>query len=121
MAKFHKIGPTPANLVRDKTGSSAPRQLEEIIDKTPIQADDKIRSQIGEDDEFGGFDDEKDTEYIQRAKRNAMRKRGLDPKSLEKPKAQDKAKTDTPQAKEVKAKAKPTNGGKSKTKTKSKA
>lgn len=118
VAKFHKIGPTPANLVKDKTGS-APRQLEEVIDKTPIQADDKVRSRTGEDDEFGGFDDDEDAEYIQRAKRNAMRKRGLDPKSLEKPKAQDKVKTDTPQVKEVKAKkAKPTNGGKSKTKSK---
>jgi ribosomal RNA methyltransferase Nop2 len=117
VAKFHKIGPTPANLVRDKI-ESAPRQLEEVIDKTPIQADDKVRSQTGEDDGFGGFDDDEDAEYMQRAKRNAMRKRGLDPKSLEKPKAQDKAKTDTPQVKEVKAKAKPTNGGKSKTKSK---
>ncbi|KAI8946624.1 NOL1/NOP2/sun family-domain-containing protein [Xylaria longipes] len=112
VAKFHKIGPTPANLVRDKA-ESTPRQ-EEVIDKTPI-LDDKVSSQATEGDGFGGFDDDEDAEYIQRAKRNAMRKRGLDPKALDKPKAQDKAKSDSSQ---TKTKAKPTNGSKQKTKSK---
>ncbi|RYC59428.1 hypothetical protein CHU98_g6790 [Xylaria longipes] len=112
VAKFHKIGPTPANLVRDKAAST-PRQ-EEVIDKTPI-LDDKVSSQATEGDGFGGFDDDEDAEYIQRAKRNAMRKRGLDPKALDKPKAQDKAKSDSSQ---TKTKAKPTNGSKQKTKSK---
>lgn len=113
MAKFHKIGPTPANLVNDK-GEITPRQQVEVIDKTPILDDEKGPSQ---GDDFGGFDDEQDAEYIQRAKRNAMRKRGLDPKALEKPKVQDQAQKDGSQSK---TKAKSTNGGKPKIK-KSKA
>ncbi|KAI1750630.1 NOL1/NOP2/sun family-domain-containing protein [Xylaria castorea] len=113
VAKFHKIGPTPANLVRDRA-ESTPRQ-EEVIDKTPILADDKVPAHLRQGDDFGGFNDDEDTEYIQRAKRNAMRKRGIDPKALDKPKAQDKAKSESSQ---TKSKAKPTNGGKQKTKSK---
>ncbi|KAJ2996290.1 hypothetical protein NUW58_g1017 [Xylaria curta] len=111
VAKFHKIGPTPANLVKDKT-ESTPRQDEEVIDKTPILADDKVAVEA---DDFGGFDDEEDAEYIERAKRNAMRKRGLDPKALDKPKAQDKTNGDDSQAK---PKAKARNSSKPKTKSK---
>ncbi len=58
---------------------------EEVIDKTPIAADEKVLGQ--EDDGFGGFDDEEDEKYMEKAKRNAMRRRGLDPKALEKGKA----------------------------------
>ncbi|RWA09374.1 hypothetical protein EKO27_g5743 [Xylaria grammica] len=127
VAKFHKIGPTPASLVNSRA-ESAPKQQEEVFDKTPILGDDNVPSQAIEGGDFGGFDDDEDAEYIERAKRNAMRKRGLDPKALEKPKAQSKAKTDSPEVKtkakgdssEGKAKAKPTNGNKPK-KNKSKA
>ncbi|KAI0536178.1 NOL1/NOP2/sun family-domain-containing protein [Xylaria digitata] len=110
VAKFQKTGPTPASLVKSRT-ESAPKQTEEVIDKTPILADDKAV----EGDDFGGFDDDEDAEYIQRAKRNAMRKRGLDPKALEKPKAESKAKIDSSEAK---PKAKSTNGSKPKNKSK---
>ncbi|GAW25797.1 putative tRNA (cytosine-5-)-methyltransferase ncl1 protein [Rosellinia necatrix] len=116
VAKFQKIGPTPASLIKDKVESTQ-KEREEVIDKTPILGDDKAPSQPVAGGDFGGFDEEEDTEYIQRAKRNAMRKRGLDPKSLEKPKAQDKAESDSSQAK---VKSKSANGSKPK-KTKSKA
>ncbi|KAI1381459.1 NOL1/NOP2/sun family putative RNA met [Hypoxylon crocopeplum] len=85
VAKFHKVGPTPPNLVKDKPaqGASAPHVEEEVIDKTPIATDEEASAR----DDFGGFDDDEDEKYMERAKRNAMRKRGLDPKALEKPKA----------------------------------
>ncbi|KAI5918982.1 NOL1/NOP2/sun family-domain-containing protein [Camillea tinctor] len=86
VAKFQKIGPTPANLVQDNSkGESTPKSEnteDEVIDKTPILADDKA---VAEQDAFGDFDDEEDEKYMERAKRSAMRKRGLDPKALEKP------------------------------------
>ncbi|KAI0437153.1 NOL1/NOP2/sun family-domain-containing protein [Xylaria telfairii] len=113
VAKFQKIGPTPANLLKDKA-ESTPRH-EEVVDKTPILPDDKVTSQAVEGGDFGGFDDDEDAEYMQRAKRNAMRKRGLDPKALHKPKAQDNVKGDSSQ---TKTKAKPKDGGKQKTKSK---
>lgn len=61
---------------------------EEVIDKTPIAADENVLGQ--EDDGFGGFDDEEDEKYMEKAKRNAMRRRGLDPKALDKGKADGK-------------------------------
>jgi ribosomal RNA methyltransferase Nop2 len=87
VAKFQKIGPTPANAVlangkKDKSASSATtagdENEEEVIDKTPIAAEGEEKDK----DDFGGFDDEADEEYIQRARRNAMRRRGLDPRAL---------------------------------------
>ena len=96
VAKFQKIGPTPANLVKD--GPERPQPTadeqgaeEEVIDKTPIAADDQVI--IGqENDGFGGFDDEEDEKYMEKAKRNAMRRRGLDPNALNKDKVKGKGK-----------------------------
>ncbi|KAI1764324.1 cytosine-5--methyltransferase NCL1 [Hypoxylon sp. FL1150] len=95
VAKFHKVGPTPANLVRDKPiqGASAPQTSdEEVFDKTPIAADEKVPENAREQDDFGGFDEEEDKEYMEKAKRSAMRRRGLDPKALDKPKTNGQAK-----------------------------
>ncbi|KAI6085587.1 cytosine-5--methyltransferase NCL1 [Hypoxylon rubiginosum] len=94
VAKFHKVGPTPANLVRDKPmqGASAPQASEEVVDKTPIAADEDTPENAREQDDFGGFDDEEDKEYIEKAKRSAMRRRGLDPKALDKPNTNGQAK-----------------------------
>jgi ribosomal RNA methyltransferase Nop2 len=48
----------------------------DIIDKTPISgSEDKVK------DDFGGFDEEEDAAYIEKARRNAMRRRGLNPKA----------------------------------------
>lgn len=106
-----------------------------MFDKTPIPADDKTPASAVADDDFGGFDDDEDAEYIQRAKRNAMRKRGLDPKALEQPKAAksggksegkgsevkgSEVKGSEVKGAEVKAKTKTINGSKAK-KSKSKS
>ncbi|KAI1139725.1 cytosine-5--methyltransferase NCL1 [Hypoxylon sp. FL0543] len=98
VAKFQKIGPTPANLVKDKPaqGASAPRAEEhEVVDKTPIAADEDVPEGARGQDDFGGFDDDEDKKYMERAKRNAMRRRGLDPKALEKPKTNGETKAET--------------------------
>ena len=100
VAKFQKTGPTPPNAVlanRSKGGATSTITAatatataagrsgkredgdeDEVIDKTPIGADEEDR----DEDDFGGFDDEEDSKYMDRAKRNAMRRRGLDPKAL---------------------------------------
>lgn len=88
VAKFKKIGPTPANAVlapemKKQAGSHASGKAAaaasgetEFVDRTPIT------EEAEKDDEFGGFDESEDAEYIERAKKNAMRRRGLDPKAL---------------------------------------
>ncbi|OAA64411.1 nucleolar RNA methyltransferase [Niveomyces insectorum RCEF 264] len=95
VAKFQKFAPTPANAVRvgahgassrgTTTASSSHGDSENaaaaaavVVDKTPIAMD---------DDDFGGFDDDEDSQYIARARKNAMRRRGLDPHALDHRKA----------------------------------
>ncbi|EGS16970.1 RNA methyltransferase nop2-like protein [Thermochaetoides thermophila DSM 1495] len=85
VAKFKKIGPTPPNAVLANGKKDQPKPAnatgeEEIIDKTPIGAEEQKK-----EDDFGGWDDEEDKVYMERAKRNAMRRRGLDPRALKKP------------------------------------
>ncbi|KAI0900412.1 cytosine-5--methyltransferase NCL1 [Annulohypoxylon nitens] len=122
VAKFQKIGPTPANLIKDKSSqpASAPQaDADEIIDKTPIAADEDTPEGAKQQNDFGGFDEEEDEKYMERAKHNAMRKRGLDPKSLRKPKTDGS--TEKKNEGEEKEKVEKSNGEeKKKSKTKSK-
>ncbi|EGR52534.1 uncharacterized protein TRIREDRAFT_74356 [Trichoderma reesei QM6a] len=111
VAKFQKIGPTPPNAIGaagKKSGGAAADAEVEVIDKTPIATDDddveseekkagkKGKSSNGTSSsssgkgDFSAFDEEEDVKYIEKAKRNAMRRRGLDPRALKKPKAQEK-------------------------------
>ncbi|KAI2620183.1 NOL1/NOP2/sun family putative RNA met [Hypomontagnella submonticulosa] len=110
VAKFHKIGPTPVNLVKDKpaqTATAPNTDGEEVVDKTPIAADEDVPENARGEDDFGGFDDEEDQKYMERAKRNAMRRRGLDPKALEKPKTTANAETKAKSEGKTKSKKKP--------------
>lgn len=85
VAKFQKVAPTAgnavmANGVKDKSAPAGERVQTDVIDKTPIAAD----GDEEEKDDFADFDDDADADYMDRAKRNAMRRRGLDPKALKK-------------------------------------
>ncbi|KAK1243664.1 hypothetical protein MKX08_001802 [Trichoderma sp. CBMAI-0020] len=105
VAKFQKIGPTPPNAIGaagKKNGNAAASGDEEVIDKTPIATDEdtetedksakkKSKGKTGtEKSDFSAFDEDEDVKYMEKAKKNAMRRRGLDPKSLKKPKSQEK-------------------------------
>lgn len=105
VAKFQKIGPTAPNAIGaagKKNGNAAASGDEEVIDKTPITTDEdtetedkatkkKSKGKTSTDkSDFSAFDEEEDVKYIEKAKKNAMRRRGLDPKSLKKPKSQEK-------------------------------
>ncbi|EXA42446.1 hypothetical protein FOVG_07678 [Fusarium oxysporum f. sp. pisi HDV247] len=81
VAKFHKIGPTPANASNARDRSTGPADEDEVIDRTPIATDDEETGKAKPDDDFGGWDEEEDKEYMEKGRRNAMRRRGLDPKS----------------------------------------
>lgn len=79
VAKFHKTGPTPA---KAPAGSRGGKRDEDnvIIDKTPIAADEEEAAK----DDFGGWDEDEDEEIMEKGKRNAMRRRGIDPRSTSK-------------------------------------
>lgn len=108
VAKFQKIAPTPPNAIgaagKKNDNAAAASGDEEVIDKTPIATDEdteaedkstkkKSKGKTGtgtEKPDFSAFDDDEDVKYMEKAKKNAMRRRGLDPKSLKKPKSQEK-------------------------------
>jgi ribosomal RNA methyltransferase Nop2 len=81
VAKFKKIGPTPANAVGVNEATSNKKQKPsgeyvpvEVVDKTPIGEDE-------EESDFGDFDDEEDQVYMERAQAKTMRRKGRDPKA----------------------------------------
>ncbi|KAF7956915.1 hypothetical protein EAE96_004239 [Botrytis aclada] len=104
VSKFKKTGPSPKSKPGEK---DAQKELDELdIDKTPIR-------ETEEEDAFGGWDDGEDEEYIVKAKKNTLKRKGIDPKAdktkadtkVEKTKEDETAKADTPK-KETKEKAK---------------
>ncbi|KAK4190562.1 NOL1/NOP2/sun family-domain-containing protein [Podospora australis] len=103
VAKFQKIGPTPGNavLANGKKDKDVTRNRDDVegtvVDKTPI----KTEKEEEEVDEFGGFDEQEDADYIERAKRNAMRRRGLDPKALKKGEKKEKKAQEPAEEKEA--------------------
>jgi ribosomal RNA methyltransferase Nop2 len=60
------------SLVRDGGAASA--------DKAPI-VDGEAGEKADGGDDFGGFDEDEDKEYIEKARKNAMRRRGLNPRA----------------------------------------
>ena len=77
VSKFKKVAPSPGGKamdgVVDKPGTGGDVVVE---DKTPLVAWDK------EDDPFGDFDDSEDEKYIEKAKRNQLRRKGIDPRAV---------------------------------------
>lgn len=79
VAKFKKTGPT-VTASKGAEGSSSAASGEND-DKAPILDIDGESEPV---DEFAEFDEDEDREYMERAKKSAMRRRGLDPKALRK-------------------------------------
>jgi ribosomal RNA methyltransferase Nop2 len=108
VAKFKKIGPTPANAVgangvasENGKASSGVQAQEEYINRAPILAEGD------EDSDFGGWDEDEDKQYIERAQKKQMRRTGKNPKAdVHKAKSTTKsdAKTDQNGAEEKGAK-----------------
>ena len=77
VSKFKKVAPSPGGKamdgIADKAGIAGDLVVE---DKTPIVAGDD------EDDPFGGFNDSEDEKYIEKAKRNQLRRKGIDPRAV---------------------------------------
>lgn len=86
VAKFKKIGPTPSNVNR----GGATDEPVTFVDKTPI-VESADAGGDNDDGDFGGFDEAEDKGYMERAKRSAMRRRGLDPRSLDRARGSNKS------------------------------
>ena len=74
VSKFKKTGPSP-------TGAAATVKVEEAaeldVDRRAVP---ETEEEVNED-AFGGWDDDEDAVYMEKAKRNMLRKKGLDPKA----------------------------------------
>lgn len=97
VAKFKKTGPTTAamgganaNVAAGAGGATGAVDGDETLEKAGVEDGDVNEESNADDgeDEFGGFDEEEDKEILERARRSALRKKGLNPKGvLNKPKA----------------------------------
>ncbi|KAI4663616.1 uncharacterized protein J4E78_004032 [Alternaria triticimaculans] len=86
VAKFKKIAPTPPNAVgvnessiakaKNSANPNAPATGLEIVDRRPIEADSDDES------DFGGFDEDEDEKYMEKAKVKTMRRKGKDPRAI---------------------------------------
>ena len=79
VSKFRKIGPSPGmggkGTAEGVDGNGMKGGEEEMVDKSPV-------TERGDGEEmFGGWEDEEDEIYIERARRTRLRRRGVDPRA----------------------------------------
>lgn len=78
VSKFKKTGPSPTGSTAGVTTAPKRVDVDEMdVDKRPVpETEEEL------EDAFGGFEEEEDEAYIERAKKAVMRKKGVDPKTL---------------------------------------
>jgi ribosomal RNA methyltransferase Nop2 len=128
VAKFKKTGITPADAVlangvsgaNGKASKDKSTPLEdEYVNKAPI-----VDEEDKEDSDFGGWDDEEDKVYMERAERAQMKRKGKNPRAIPGNAKEGKAKVEEAEGPTNGAPAKKTgraNGANGKTKNKDKA
>lgn len=77
VSKFKKIAPSPGTTAKDVVSDGAGNGNRVEVDKRPITTGDD-----DEEDNFGGFDDSEDEKFMMKARRNRLRRKGLDPKAV---------------------------------------
>jgi ribosomal RNA methyltransferase Nop2 len=87
VSKFKKTGPTKGagrggqqqHSGKGANGESSGNDEDNamLVDRTPVSEE----GDKNEEDVFGGWDEDEDTVFIERAKRKALRKKGVDPKA----------------------------------------
>ncbi|KAL5612131.1 hypothetical protein BROUX41_000324 [Berkeleyomyces rouxiae] len=127
VAKFQKFAATPAKAMRadaDAAAAAAANDDDDEANKAPIVDDEGLGAQIDKANEeeeaqngFEGFDDEEDNKLIEKARRNAMRRRGFDPRASVAKKTVVGKKEDKAEGKQEEAPEKKTKEEKPKKKT----
>lgn len=78
VSKFKKTAASPNISAKDGVAESARNGgTLEIADKMPIATED-----VEAESPFGGFDDSEDDRYMEKARRNRLRRKGIDPKAV---------------------------------------
>ncbi|RDA83403.1 hypothetical protein CP532_4820 [Ophiocordyceps camponoti-leonardi (nom. inval.)] len=87
VAKFKKLGPfvppPPSSKTADGGDDESVPFIADGVSSVAV-GDDDDDGDGGKGDSFGGWDEEEDKEYIEKGRRNAMRRRGLDPRGSKK-------------------------------------
>jgi ribosomal RNA methyltransferase Nop2 len=92
VAKFKKTGPSPGTSAGKESKEKKKADDELDVDKRPISEKDD-----GGDD-FGGFSEAEDVSYLEKAKKNLARRKGIDPRAVKaKAAAGDKMDVDKPE------------------------
>lgn len=77
VSKFKKVAPSPGGKARDGTADRAGNGGDLMVeDKTPVVAGDE------DEEPFGDFNDSEDEKYIEKARRNQLRRKGIDPRAV---------------------------------------
>ena len=79
VSKFKKTGPSP-NMSTKAAGATNGESLT-VTDRTPI-ANDNDEAEGKEEQPFGGFDESEDEKYMEKARRNRLRRKGIDPRAV---------------------------------------
>lgn len=78
VSKFKKTGPSPNMSTKEGVTNGAKNgDTIDTVDRTPIATDNE-----DEEQPFGGFDDSEDEKYMDKARRNRLRRKGIDPKAV---------------------------------------
>lgn len=94
VSKFKKMAPSPNMSAKDGAVEGAGNgDSSDVADRTPIAAENEEA-----ESSFGGFDDLEDEKYMEKARRNFLRRKGIDPKAVNGKKS-------------AKGRQKPVNGG----------
>ena len=77
VGKFKKVASSPGATTKDGLSGGRNNDSGVPVDKTPITTEDED----GENN-FGGFDDSEDEKIMEKARRNRLRKKGLNPRAV---------------------------------------
>ena len=92
VSKFKKTGPSP-NMSTKTAAALAANSITNgdslnKADRTPVATDNEDE----EEQPFGGFDDSEDEKYMEKARRNRLRRKGIDPRAVNGKKKDEKKK-----------------------------
>ena len=77
VSKFKKIGPTPVSMGHQPVSGNSNDHAEIEGEKHQLITEDDLSG-----NDFGGFDDEEDQVYMERARRRRLKRKGIDPRSI---------------------------------------
>ena len=80
VSKFKKTGPSPN--MSTKAAGVTNGDSSAMGDRTPITTDNEEQEEGEEEQPFGGFDESEDEKYMEKARRNRLRRKGIDPKAV---------------------------------------